>query len=178
MNFTMAIDSPCWYAIHTHPKQENRAESNLQAWNVKTFLPRIQEARFNEFTGKSTYTIKSLFPGYLFARFAVNSQLQKIRYTRGVHSIVCIGDTPASIDDQVIEIIAAQRDSEGFIKIGDVLRPGGRVLIQAGPFRGLTGIFERETKDTDRIKILLDAVSYQVHIEVERSLVRPTSMTP
>jgi transcriptional antiterminator RfaH len=172
MIFTIAINSPCWYAIHTHPKQESRAESNLNAWNVETFLPRVRDVRLNEFTDKPTYLIKSLFPGYLFARFVVNDQLQKIRYTRGVHSVVCVGDTAAAIDDQVIEIIAAQRDSDGYIKIGDELKPGARVLIQAGRFKGLTGIFERETKDIDRIKILLDSVRYQAHIEVERQLVR------
>jgi len=128
--------------------------------------------RLNEYTGKPTYLIKSLFPGYLFARFVVNHQLQNIRYTRGVHSVVCVGDAPAVIDDQAIEIIAAQRDSEGYIKIGDELKPGARVLIHAGRFRGLTGIFERETKDIDRIKILLDSVRYQAHIEVDRQLVR------
>src|SRR5262249_2646775 len=154
MNCTIAMSSLCWYAVRTHPKQENRAESNLRAWNVETFHPQVRNIRFNEFSTKPTFTIKSLFPGYLFARFVVNSQLQKIRYTRGVHSVVCIGDTPATIDDKVIEIISTQVNSEGFVRIGEELKPGTRVLIQAGPFKGLTGIFERETKDTDRIKIL------------------------
>jgi transcription antitermination factor NusG len=63
-------------------------------------------------------------------------------------------------------------DEEGFIKIGDELKPGTKVLIQAGPFKGCTGIFEQETKDTDRIKILLDSVRYQAHIEVERRMVK------
>jgi hypothetical protein len=39
----------------------------------------------------------------------------------------------------------------------------------------LTGIFERETKDTDRIKILLDCARYQVHVEVEKSVVKSLS---
>jgi len=172
MNVAVAIDPPRWYAVHTRPKQENRAESNLRAWNVETFLPIIRDARFNEFTGKPTYSVKPLFPGYLFARFGVANFLHKIRYTRGVHGVVCIGDKPASIDDHVIHIITAQMDEEGFIKIGDELKPGTKVLIQAGPFKGCTGIFERETKDTDRIKILLDSVHYQARIEVERRMVK------
>lgn len=175
MNVATVIDDPCWYAIHTHPKQENRAEGNLKAWNVETFSPKIRDPRFNEFTGKPTYIVKPLFPGYLFARFAVNNLLNKIRYTRGVHSVVCVGDTPASIDAQVIEIISAQIDSDGFVKIGDELKPGTKVLIQAGPFKGLTGIFERETKDVDRIKILLDSVCFQAHVEIERRLVKSVS---
>jgi transcriptional antiterminator RfaH len=172
MSCAAVTDIPCWYAIRTHPKQENRAESNLQAWNVETFFPRIKDCRFNEFTGEPSYFIKPLFPGYLFARFTFNNLLHKIRFTRGVHSVVCIGSDPASIDDRVIEIIAAQIDATGFVKIGADLEPGAKVLIQAGPFKGLTGIFERETSAADRIRILLDCVSFPARVEIERKLVR------
>jgi transcription elongation factor/antiterminator RfaH len=168
MSHSAEIDVPSWYAIHTHPKQENRAEMNLQAWNVETFFPRIRNCRFNEFTGEPYYFIKPLFPRYLFARFALNNLLHKVRFTRGVHSVVCVGSDPAPVDDMVIEIIAAQIDAAGFVKIGADLDPGARVLIQAGPFKGLTGIFERETSYVDRIKILLDCVGFQARVEVER----------
>ncbi|MGH9754659.1 MAG: transcription termination/antitermination protein NusG, partial [Blastocatellia bacterium] len=76
------------------------------------------------------------------------------------------------VDERVILIITAQIDNTGFVKIGVDLEPGAKVLIQAGPFRGLTGIFEREASDADRIKILLDSVCFQAHVEVERKHVK------
>ncbi|MCI0389700.1 MAG: hypothetical protein MOB07_13190 [Acidobacteria bacterium] len=172
MNAATVTDIPHWYAIRTHPKQESRAESNLNAWKVETFFPRIRDCRFNEFTGAPSYFIKPLFPGYLFARFALNSMLHKVRFTRGVHSVVCVGGDPAPVDDRVIEAIVAQIDGSGFVKIGDDLEPGAKVLIQAGPFKGLTGIFERGASAEDRIKILLDCVCFQAHVEVERMHVK------
>jgi transcriptional antiterminator RfaH len=172
MRCATVTDIPSWYAIHTHPKQENRAEENLKAWGVETFFPRIRDCRFNEFTSEPSYFVRPLFPGYLFARFALNSSLHKVRFTRGVHSVVRIGNDPASIDDRVIEIIAAQIDATGFVKIGAGLEPGAKVLIQAGPFKGLTGIFEREASAADRIKILLDCVSFQARVEVDRNYVK------
>ncbi len=173
MKYSTKYDNPCWYVIHTHPKQENRAESNLKAWNIEIFFPRIKDCRFNEYTGEPSYFIKPLFPRYFFARFALNSLLHKIRFTRGVHSLVCIGGDPAPVDDMVIEIIAAQIDETGFVKIGENIQPGTKVLIQAGPFKGFTGVFERKTSAADRIKILLDSVNFQAHIEVERKYVKP-----
>jgi transcriptional antiterminator RfaH len=167
MSCAIVADILSWYAIHTHPKQEDRAERNLQAWNVETFFPKIRDCRFNEFTSEPSYFIKPLFPGYLFARFALNNLLHKVRFTRGVHSVVCIGSDPAPVDNRVIEVIAAQIDATGFVKIGADLDPGAKVLIQAGPFKGLTGIFEREASAADRIKILLDCVSFQARVEVE-----------
>ena len=172
MNRATVTDIPRWYAIYTHPKQENRAESNLKAWNVETFFPRIRDCHFNEFTWEPSYFTKPLFPRYLFARFALNNLLHKVRFTRGVHSVVCVGIAPAPINDRVIEIITAQIDNTGFVKIGVDLEPGAKVLIQAGPFRGLTGVFEREASDADRIKILLDSVCFQAHVEVERKHVK------
>jgi transcriptional antiterminator RfaH len=172
MNCVTVTDIPRWYAIRTHPKQENRAVQNLTAWGVETFFPRIRDCRFNEFTGEPYYFIKPLFPGYLFARFALNSMLHKVRFTRGVHSVVCVGDDPAPVDDRVIEIIAAQTDVAGFVKIGAGLEPGAKVLIQAGPFKGMTGIFEREVNATDRIRILLDCISFQASVEIGRNYVR------
>jgi transcriptional antiterminator RfaH len=175
MSCAIITDVPSWYAIYTHPKMENRAEENLQAWNVETFFPRIRDCRFNEFTSEPTYFIKPLFPRYFFARFALNNMLHKIRFTRGVHSVVCTGSDPTPVDDIVIDIIAAQIDATGFVKIGVDLEPGAKVLIQAGPFKGLTGIFEREASPADRIRVLLDCVSFQARAEVERLHVKSLS---
>jgi transcriptional antiterminator RfaH len=172
MSCAIVADVPSWYAIHTHPKQETRAEENLKAWHVETFFPRMRDCRFNEFTGEPSYFIKPLFPGYFFARFALNSLFHKVRFTRGVHSVVSIGSDPAQVDDRVIEIIAAQIDEAGFVKIGAELELGAKVLIQAGPFKGLTGIFERETSAAARIRILLDCVSFQARVEVQRNIVK------
>src|SRR5262245_41543116 len=104
MSCATLTDIPQWYAIRTHPKQENRAESNLKAWNVEVFLPRIRDCRFNEFTYEPSYFIKPLFPGYLFARFALDNLFHKVRFTRGVHSVVSVANAPAPVDDSVIEI--------------------------------------------------------------------------
>jgi transcriptional antiterminator RfaH len=172
MDCAAGTDVIYWYAIHTHPKQENRAERNLKAWDVETFLPRIRGRRFNEFTGEPSYFIRPLFPRYLFARFALDDLLHKVRFTRGVHSIVCVGSNPAPIDERIVEIIAAQIDEAGFVKIGDDLEPGARVMIQAGPFKGLSGVFEQEASEADRIKILLDCVNFQARVEVERNYVK------
>jgi transcriptional antiterminator RfaH len=171
MSCAVATDIPRWYAIHTHPRQESRAEKNLQAWKVETFFPMVKGRRFNEFTGDPSYFTKPLFPGYLFARFALNNLLHKVRFTRGVHSVVCVGSYPARVDDMMIEIIVSQIDEAGFVKIGAGLDPGARVLIQAGPFKGITGIFESKTSDADRIKILLDCVSFQAHLEIDSKYV-------
>src|ERR1044072_7426163 len=94
-----------WYVIHTNPKQEDRAECNLRAWQVETFNPKIRTCRRNEFTGEPVYSVKPLFPRYFFARFKVNELFHKVRFTRGVHDVVSFGDYPTAVHDDMIAII-------------------------------------------------------------------------
>ncbi len=161
-----------WYAIHTHPKQEDRADENLRSWQVETFAPKLRARRSKPYARTPTYFTKHLFPRYIFARFRSDEFLHKVRYTRGVESVVGIGSNPSPIDDQVISLIKSQSDDQNIVKISDGLKVGSEVVISEGPLRGFTGIFERSMKDSDRVMILLNTVTYQSHIVIERELVR------
>ncbi|MFP5261322.1 MAG: hypothetical protein ACLGJB_05385, partial [Blastocatellia bacterium] len=63
---------------------EQRAESNLRAWDVETFAPRVREARVNQFTGAHSFLIKPLFAG----RAYLKNFLHKVRFTRECRSLV------------------------------------------------------------------------------------------
>lgn len=171
VDFTQAINNPSWYAIYTNPKQEERASNNLLAWGVETFSPRLKECRRNEFTGAPTYFSKPLFPRYIFARFDADRLLQKVWFTRGVKSVVNFNDSPAQIDDELIDLIKSRVGEDGFVKIGEELNQGDKVLIKEGPLKTLVGIFERDVKDTDRVMILLSNINFQGRVTVDRSMV-------
>ena len=164
-----------WYAVRTRPQQENRAESNLDAWKVETLCPKVKERRCHPYLGTPIYVTKALFPGYLFARFDAGVQLQKIWFTRGVHSVVSFGGHATPIDNDIIELIQAQMNEEGFVRVGGELKVGDKVMINDGPLRSLVGVFERELKDSERVMILLDAVSFQGRLVVARGQVRKMS---
>jgi transcriptional antiterminator RfaH len=165
-------DNLHWYALHTHPKQELRADENLRSWNVETFTPKLRTRRSNPNGRTPIHFTKPLFPRYIFARFRAAEYLHKVRFTRGVASVVSIGNIPTPIDDQVIEIIRSQSDADSIVKLNDEFKVGSEVVICEGPLKGLTGIFEKNMKDSDRVMILLNTVSYQSHIVVERQALR------
>lgn len=172
MNTESLWNAGRWYAIHTNPKQEDRAESNLRAWRVETFNPKFKECRYNQFTREPIYTVKPLFPRYIFAWFRVNDLLHKIRFTRGVSSIVSFGDSPSPVDDEVIAIIKSYLGSDGLVRIGEELRPGDRVEVNDGLFKDFTGIFERPMGDAARVMILLETINYQARVVVDRQALR------
>jgi transcription elongation factor/antiterminator RfaH len=161
-----------WYAIHTHPKEEDRATNNLTAWNVETFNPKIKERRLNPFTGAPTYEKKPLFPRYIFARFDATTLLSKICFTRGVRRVVSFGTGPVPIEDEIIDFIKQQAGEDGLVRVGEELKRGDLVTVKNGLLGELSGIFEREIKGTDRVKILLNAINYQASIVIAKEHVK------
>jgi len=133
--------------------------------------PKIIKRRRNEFTGDLIQKMKPLFPRYIFARFRIDNLIHRVRYTRGVQSIVSLGRNPAPVDDQIIFLLQSQMNDEGLVKVCDQFKTGDEVIIRDGLLRNFTGIFEREMKDSERIVVLLNTVSYQAHFEIERGLV-------
>ena len=153
---------PQWYAVHTKPRQEAVADAFLRQSGVEIFYPR---------TGPT----KSLFTGYIFAKFDADTQMRLVKYSRGVSSVVSFGDKPSPVDERLIEGINL-RIKDGFV----VLDPpsftkGERVEIKDGPLEGISGIFDSRVKDSDRVIILLNAIASQSRIVVSSKSLRKSS---
>jgi transcriptional antiterminator RfaH len=160
-----------WYVIHTHSKQEDRADLNLRAWGVTTFNPKTLERVYNPYSHKAANIIKPLFPRYMFARFNIN-KLRQVHFTRGVHKVVCFGDDPIPVDDAIIAEIRSREGADGYICLLEELTPGDEVIIREGPMKNFKGIFIGKVSADDRVRILLHTVSFQAHLETERAVVR------
>lgn len=167
MSSQNALENPCWYVVHTKHREEERADTNLRAWKVPTFYPRIRDRRVNQFTGKMTELVKPLFPGYLFAHFDASRLLSKVKYTRGVHDVISFGDSPTPIDESIIELLQSRVEADGFVRIGEELKLGDKVRVKSGPLKGLQGVFNRKIKGTDRVHLLLKTASYQAGVIIE-----------
>jgi transcription antitermination factor NusG len=92
-----------------------------------------------------------------------------------VHHVVSFGGEPTPVEEDVIQIISARIDENGFVKLGDDLKPGDKVVIKAGPLRDFHGVFERELNDNERISVLLTTISYQGRVVVTRDLLERAS---
>jgi transcriptional antiterminator RfaH len=141
------------------------------AGGIETCTPLIRKYRYNQFSGARTTVIAPFFPGYIFARL-IREQWHRVHFTRGVHSIVCFGGTPAPVDDVIMATLKARIGEDGCVMTGEELKVGDAVIIDEGPLREFKGIFEREVSAADRVVILLEAVNYQVHLEIERASLR------
>ncbi|HEY6802292.1 MAG TPA: transcription termination/antitermination NusG family protein [Pyrinomonadaceae bacterium] len=168
-------DTLNWYVVHTHPFQEERTSENLRSLGLETLSPKLHVNKYNEFTGKPSRIVKSLFPTYIFARFRFNEWYHRIKFTRGVHSLICFNNHATWLDEEIVNLIRSRIGEDGFVKTTPELKAGDEVVITAGRFQKLRGVFERELPDTERVRILLKAIGFQGHVVVNRSLVSKVS---
>lgn len=146
--------------MNTKPKKEFHVEKIFNEAGFRIYNPRY----------KHEERIKPFFPGYEFIYFDFPNQYQLVKYTRGVKRIVGTQEGPTPIPEEVLEALKA-REVDGMIellKYGEVPELGDEIEVVEGPLKGLKGIFKRELSDADRVLILLNYVSYQGQLVIER----------
>lgn len=162
---------PLWYVVQTKPKQEDRVNYNLANGGFETYFPQICKWKSSRERKNSSYSLKPLFPNYIFAKFNAYKKLQTVRFTRGVKNIVSLGAKPCSVDDEIIEVIQKNCDEDGLLHLEKKFKPGDAVIINKPYLSLFTGIFLKELNDKERVSILLTSVNYQGHICVEKKYV-------
>jgi transcriptional antiterminator RfaH len=160
-----------WYAVQTHPKQEERAALNLRGSGLTTFLPMIRQPRKAHAASTAP---APLFPCYLFVRCDIAQWATRIRYTRGVARVLGTSVGPTPLDDEVIESIQDRLDEGGFVRLiePEPLHEGDPVEITDGPLSGFVGIFHSAATATERVVLLLNAMHNQMRVVVDSMVVK------
>jgi transcriptional antiterminator RfaH len=155
-----------WYAVHTKPRQEHLAQTSLQREGVETFYPKLK--RKKTIRRVRRWVVGPLFPSYIFAKFDLAQSGRLVKYANGVIKIVSFGGKPATVDQSIIDAVAAHCVENTVTIQPPALRPGDVVEIQEGPLRGLCGVFERELSGSERVVILLQSIAAAARVEVSR----------
>jgi len=153
-----------WFLLNLKPKKEFQVERLFQEASFDFYLPRCLEGE----------SVRAFFPGYAFLRFDHPRHYKLVRYTRGVKMVVGSEAGPVPLPDAVIEEIRA-REIGGFIEIPDsrtVPAPGDEIEVTEGPLKGLRGVFNRELSGHERVLVLLNYVSYQGRLQIEKARIR------
>jgi len=150
-----------WFVINTKPKKEAQVERLFREGGFTVYCPKyVREGRVSPF-----------FPGYAFLYFDFPGQYQMVKYTRGVKRVVGREEGPTPIPDEIVAGIKA-REKDGLIvfeRYGEEPAVGDEIEVVEGPLKGLKGIFQKEIGDRERVMILLNYVSYQGMLLIEKA---------
>ena len=156
-----------WYAVYTKPKSEEIVSQKLRQTGIEVYNPKLRLKKY--IRNQYREVIEPLFPCYIFGRFETEKYQWMITYTRGVKKIVGDKTNPWPVSEEVIDFIRCH-ERDGFVSIRyEDIREGDTVRIAEGPLSGLTGIFKRVIKGTERVILLLNAIEYQARAIVERA---------
>ena len=175
MNQTNRIDQTdqknlSWYVVQTKPGDEHRVETHLLNQEMETFLPLLETHQY--YGGKMVQRIKPLFPNYLFARLDLKLHYYKVKWTRGVSKILGTGDGPIPISEKVVRTIREKMGKDNLIKLEEELKEGDIVQITSGPFKELTGIFQKKVSDKGRVRVLLSLIGVDIPVQILKWQIR------
>jgi transcriptional antiterminator RfaH len=149
-----------WYIVNTKPKQEFQAEKNLKTQGISAYLPvYLKKIKKNR---EKLEMLTPLFSGYLFARFDIQESYHRVRYTRGIKTILGNDEYLWMIANEKIEDIKS-RENNGVVVLTrrqERFQKGDRIMIDEGDFEGWEGIFQEELPDRERAIIMLTNVRY------------------
>jgi transcription antitermination factor NusG len=164
-------DDERWYAVHSLPFAEARAEGQLRNQGFRTFQPKrhktVRHARRLN-TVEAPY-----FPRYLFVVLDLGRhQWRKVNGTFGVSRLVMRGDQPHPVPRGVVEALIATADAHGILQLGDKLQVGSPVRLMAGPFAEQLATLDH-LDDSGRVRVLLDILGRQVTISTAANNILP-----
>jgi transcriptional antiterminator RfaH len=156
-----------WYVAQTQPNAESKAVAHLGRQGFVTYLPRYMKRRRH--ARRVDLVPAPLFPRYLFIEIDTTIQRwRSIFSTVGVTQLVCTGDTPTPVSDQVVTLLKDREDTAGFIQLDrrPMFRVGDKIRVLDGVFADCLGLYEG-MKDNDRVAILLDLLGRKVRVMVD-----------
>jgi transcriptional antiterminator RfaH len=156
-----------WYVAHTQPNAESKAVTHLNRQGFTTYLPRYLKRRRH--ARRVEVVSAPLFPRYLFVEIDTAVQRWRSIYsTVGVSQLVCTGDTPTPVLNQVVTLLKDRENAAGLIELER--RPqfsiGDEVRVLDGVFCDCFGLYDGMS-DRDRVTILLDLLGRKVRVLVD-----------
>jgi transcription elongation factor/antiterminator RfaH len=162
-----------WYAVHTLPFAEARAEAQLENQSFFTFLPKRQKTVRH--ARKLRTVIAPFFPRYLFVALDLKrDRWRSVNGTFGVSSIIMAGDLPCPAPHGIVESMQSVADADGVLQLHSDLKVGAAVRLAAGPFAEQLGILDR-LDDSGRIRVLLNMFGRQVTVSLNRAHALPAA---
>jgi transcriptional antiterminator RfaH len=159
-----------WFCIRTHLKHEHIAAAHLRSIpGLEVFHAQLRLSRSTR-RGR-WWSTESLFPNYIFARFELESQLEKVSHTPGVKFVLRFGGRPPEVPAEVIENLRLELTDLKTQVITDAPVEGEEIEIHEGPFAGTKAVVAQVLPGKERARVLIDVLGRSVPAELSLQLV-------
>ena len=172
---------PAWYCLKTQTKREAIAAAHLRELEgVEVFCPML---RYRKATRRGkVWWVEALFPGYVLARFVLETEERAVMYSQGVRGLVRFGEKVPAVPDDFVEVLrqeVARQGAEEVLTVGPRITEGEEVELAHGPLGGVRATVVEVLPARERVKVLLEFLGREQVIEVDLfSLLLPRKPLP
>ena len=171
-----------WYCLRTQIKREHLAAASLrETAEIEVLCPRL---RYKKVTRRGkVWWVEPLFPGYILAKFDLETQERLVGHANGVSSILKFGANypfvPESFMDSLKAELKLQAAENEIISVSPSIAEGDEVEIAEGPLQGMSGQVMEVLPAQDRVRIFIEFLGTAQPVEVDLfSLLLPRKPMP
>lgn len=154
-----------WHAVYVKSRAEKKAQLDLQAQGIETFLPLQRKLR--QWSDRKKWVEMPLISGYLFVKICRKEYDQVLQSNNVVTYVRFEGKAAIVPDDQIdyLKLMLSQQDTEVEVT-REKLKRGQMVEVVAGPLIGLKGKLQK-IKGKSKVAIELEQLGCSAMIEIE-----------
>jgi len=157
-----------WYPVSTRSRSEKKAYDALVNKGFETYLP--LQRQLKQWSDRKKWVEEPFIKSYLFVRMREQEQTS-VLMTKGIARFIYFSGKITSMADRQINELKLLMASPFDLEItAEDLQPGEKILIKAGPLKGLIGeiISYRSQK---QLALRLENLGYSIIVNVSASLI-------
>lgn len=157
-----------WYPIYTRSRAEKKTKAELDKKNIVSYLPLKKTVK--QWSDRKKIVDEPLLKSYLFVHISAK-EYADVLMTKGFSRFIYFSGKIAVIPDKQLEDLKLLlSNSDDLEVIEQNISPGEKVLIKAGPFKGI--IAELVSLKTKKQLVLrIQELGYCIHINTSMSFV-------
>jgi len=160
-------DTNKWYPVYTNPRAEKKACQALTNKGFETYLPLHRQLK--QWSDRKKWIEEPFIKSDLFVHIKEHQQTE-VLMTKGISRFIYFSGKVASMPQRQIDELKLVMASPFELEITEEnLQPGEKVIIKAGPLKGLTGeiVSYRSQK---QLALRLENMGYSIIIHIAASL--------
>ncbi|SHN24311.1 UpxY family transcription antiterminator [Mucilaginibacter sp. OK098] len=161
-------DACKWYPVYTYPRAEKKAYQALVNKGIETYLPLHRQLK--QWSDRKKWTEEPFIKSYLFVHIKEHEQTE-VLMTKGIARFLYFSGKITPMPDRQINELKLLMASPYELEItAEDLQPGERIMIKAGPLKGLIGeiISYRSQK---QLALRLENLGYSIIVYVAAALI-------
>jgi len=159
-----------WYPVYTRSRAEKKAHEELARKGIVSYLPLKKTVK--QWSDRKKIVEEALIKSYLFVYISAK-EYAEVLMTNGIARFIYFSSQIASIPEQQIKDLKLLLATDADLEVFEYdIKPGERVLIKAGPFKGIVAELV-SIQNKQRIILRLQNMGFAIEINTSIVFVEP-----